>query len=133
MAHTEKAPSLASNTCPIELPIKSTIPTDVKPVSTAKEIPHKHRPAVLGKATEGKEFIVSGRKATTLYELIDELETMTEDEFRPHVEGKNDFADWIRFVFEDRPLAAEIQNLTSKKELQCAVLKHMVKELKGLK
>ena len=88
----------------------------------------------LGQAPEEKTFVLKGgRKLASLYELIDELETMNDDLFNQHVDDmKNDFASWIRDVFENRPLADEIHKMHDRFDTQRAILKHIVRDLKQL-
>ncbi|MBW3018969.1 hypothetical protein KY329_02170 [Candidatus Woesearchaeota archaeon] len=87
---------------------------------------------ILGKAPEEKCFILQdGRKLETVYHLIDELETMPEQVFQDHVnEFKNDFANWVEHVFEDKSLAEEMREAQTRMELQLALLKEIVRELK---
>lgn len=89
---------------------------------------------LLGKAPEEKSFVLhDGRKLRTVYELIDELERMTDEQFREYVDGfRNDFANWIRDVFEAPSLAEEIAKTSHRIEAQRAILKELVRELKKL-
>ena len=101
----------------------------------------KHRPhstvkvtvtrKVLGKAPEQYSFVLhDGRKLQSAYELVDELETMTEDTFRQFVtDSENHFANWIEHVFEEKSLADEMKHIKNKMDTQRAVLKHLVREL----
>lgn len=93
------------------------------------------RRKVLGKAPEEKCFMLQdGRKLETVYHLIDELETMPEQVFQDHVnEFKNDFANWVEHVFEDKSLAEEMREAKTRMELQLALLKEIVRELKKQK
>ncbi|MBI4144644.1 hypothetical protein HY493_00365 [Candidatus Woesearchaeota archaeon] len=88
----------------------------------------------LGKAPEEKTFVLKdGRKLRTLYELIDELETMNDGLFKDYVnDSKNDFANWIEGVFNDEPLANELRLIKNRIDTQRAVLKHVVRELQRL-
>ena len=80
---------------------------------------------------EGKAFVLKdGRQLRTIYELIDELETMNDDSFHQFVnERKNDFASWVEGVFGDKTLAAELKGLDSRVDSQRAILKHVVRVL----
>lgn len=84
-----------------------------------------------GKAPEEKAFVLhDGRKLKTLYEFVDELETMSDDAFREYVTWeRNDFANWINDVFEVPDLATEMRLLQNRFDAQRAVLKHFVREL----
>lgn len=88
----------------------------------------------LGKAPETQSFVLKdGRKLKTMYELIDELETMPDETFREHVnEWKNDFATWIKDVFQAPNLADEIRHIQNRIETQRHLLKHFVRELKKI-
>ena len=53
----------------------------------------------------------NGRILKNLYELMNALESMDDDTFRYHVnKNKNDFENWIRYVFKDGELANLISN-----------------------
>lgn len=86
---------------------------------------------VLGKAPQHFEFHLSdGRKLESVYELIDELETMAEDQFRHHVSDMdNHFANWIEHVFDEKHLAEELRLIKDRIETQRTLLKHLVREL----
>ena len=68
---------------------------------------------VLGEAPIECEFVLTGgKKLKSLYELVDELEEMSEDVFTSHVnEMKNDFSSWIKDVFDEKSLANNIQKM----------------------
>jgi len=86
---------------------------------------------VLGRAPEEYSFALhDGRKLQSVYELVDELENMTEDTFRQFVtDTENHFANWIEHVFEEKSLAEELRHVKSRMDTQRALLKHMVREL----
>ena len=86
---------------------------------------------ILGRAPETKSFTLKdGRKVRTVLELIDELETMTEDQFRHFVtETENHFANWIEHVFDTKDLAQELRTIHTRMDTQRAILKKMVREL----
>lgn len=86
---------------------------------------------VLGKAPQHYEFYLNdGRKLESVYELIDELETMAEDQFRHHVSDiDNHFANWIEHVFDEKHLAEELRLVKDRIETQRTLLKHLVREL----
>ena len=67
---------------------------------------------------QGQEFILSnGRVLKNLYELANALQSIDSDTFSHHVNSqKNDFANWIRHVYQDERLADEIER-TKEKEL----------------
>ena len=86
---------------------------------------------ILGKAPEEYHFVLQdGRKLGSIYELIDELETMHADLFKHHVnETKNDFANWIEHTFNEKSLAEELRELENNLDMQRAILKEMVRKL----
>lgn len=101
----------------------------VKPKKTVKVTVFSK---VLGKAPEKYSFILhDGRKLRTVYELIDELETMNDDVFKDYVnEAKHDFANWLGDVFEAKDLSEEIRKTQNRIDNQRAIMKHLIRELK---
>ncbi len=88
----------------------------------------------LHEAPQEYHFVLSdGRHIKSLYELVDELETMGDDLFHQHVNpSKNDFANWARDVFDDRLLAEDLQRIQHRVDAQRAILKHLVRELRNM-
>jgi hypothetical protein len=86
----------------------------------------------LGEAPEKFHFVLhDGRHLRSLYELVDELETMGDDMFRNYAnEAKNDFASWVRDVFNEKHLAEDIQRVQNRIDMQRAILKHLVRDLR---
>jgi hypothetical protein len=115
----------------VKKPVKEMVETAKEKAPAKTEIEVTVRKKVLGKAPEEHSFVLSdGRKLQTIVELIDELETMAEQEFKQHVnEFKNDFANWIRDIFDEQLLAEELMQTKDKIETQRALLKHLVREL----
>ena len=69
----------------------------------------------------------------SLYDLVDELETMGDETFGRYVNAsKNDFANWTRDVFDEKNLAEELSRLQHRVDTQRAILKHLVRELKKI-
>ena len=87
-----------------------------------------------GKAPVEKHFILQdGRKLDSLFQLVDELETMSEDAFGHYVsEFRNDFATWVRDVFESRPLADELEHVRDRITAQRAIMKHLLRDVSAL-
>ena len=114
--------------------LKRSIPTKMK-----KEMKKKAKPAIhvtitkkiLGKAPEKFCFnLTDGRKLRSVYELIDELETMSDDTFRQFAtDADNHFANWVEHVFSDRALADELRHIRNRIDTQRAILKHLIREL----
>jgi len=107
-------------------PAKKSSKSDVIDVTVRKKI--------LGKAPEEKHFILhDGKKLGTIYELIDELETMEDGIFKHYVHpGVNHFANWIEDVFEERSLAENLRKVERRIEAQKTILSHLLKELNKL-
>ena len=84
----------------------------------------------IGEAPHDKRFVLKdGRVLKDLVELSHALEHMSDDVFNHHVNNsKNDFRNWVRDVFSQKELAAELEKAKTRSELQLAVLKHIVKE-----
>ena len=89
---------------------------------------------ILGKTPEQYSFnLQDGRKLRTVYELIDELETMTDETFRQYATGmENHFANRIEHVFSEKELAEEIRQVHNRIDAQRAILKHLVRQLTKL-
>ncbi len=109
---------------------KNKIP-QFKKVQPHGSIEFIYRKKEFGKAPVEKHFILQdGRKIESLFQLANELENMTEENFKKHVtEFKNDFANWARDVFAATPLADELQFLHDRAETQRAIMKHLLREL----
>ncbi len=86
---------------------------------------------ILGDSPEEYHFIIADqRKIKNLFELVDALETMSEEIFRHHAnEFKNDFSTWVKDVFNDLSLSEDIGRAQSRFETQIAILRRLVKEL----
>jgi hypothetical protein len=65
----------------------------------------------LKNAPEGKKFwLCDGRVVKNIKELEQALRTMSDGTYRYHVNGsKNDFYNWIKYVFRDSKIANEIK------------------------
>lgn len=88
----------------------------------------------LHEAPQEHHFVLcDGRHIKSLYELVDELETMGDSLFHQHVNAqKNDFANWIRDVFDDKLLSEDLQRVHHRVDAQRAILKHLVRELRNM-
>ena|SRR3989344_3291038 len=103
-----------------------------KSVSPKTEVEVTITKKVLGNAPQQYHFVLrDGRAIKNVYELVDELETMVEDDFIQHVnETKNDFSNWVRDVFDDHFLADHLSSIKNRIDTQRALLKHLVRELR---
>lgn len=88
---------------------------------------------VLSEVHPEKEFKLHlGASIKSLYELSEALDIMNEASFKHHVtEHKNDFANWIRDVLEDKRLAHQIEKKKNIKDVNAAV-KLRIKELERM-
>ena len=84
----------------------------------------------LGEAPEECCFILNGgKKLKSVQELTEALETMSEDIFNHHVNNdKNDFATWIKDIFQEDELADELRKANSKIETRIKLLQRLVNE-----
>lgn len=107
---------------------KSTIKAALNPVTEKVEVTVVRK--TLGKAPEEYHFVLhDGRKLKSLYELVDELETMSEDAFKEYVSDfRNDFANWAKDVFQAPDLAEELGRIKNRFDTQRAVMKHMLRD-----
>ncbi len=74
-------------------------------------------------------YLSDGRFLTNTNDLISALKTMSDDTFMHHVsDQRNDFASWLRDVFENEALAKKISNIKDKekmrKEIQYELTRH---------
>lgn len=109
--------------------IKKTVKNVRKPKKPKVEVIIRKK--VLGEAPQEHHFMLrDGKKIKTVYQLIDELEMMNEDLFKHHVnEHRNDFANWIEHVFDERSLADELRYIEDRIDTQRAILKELVRTL----
>ncbi len=91
----------------------------------------KSRPNVLKKVRPEFSFIiVNGKAVRDLPALALELENLDDSMFHHHVnETKNDFANWVREVIGEIELADALMGISSKKDTQLQMLRHIVKSL----
>ena len=59
-----------------------------------------------------------GQKAHNLHALHQALETMSEETYQHHVDvDNNDFANWVEFVYRNKPLADDLRKAPSQKAM----------------
>jgi hypothetical protein len=82
-------------------------------------------------ATPDKMFIlVNGHKVKNVKELADIMSKIEDYVFYHHVtDNKNDFATWLRDVFEEVGLAEELGGVKDKKHMQLVLYKHITHRL----
>lgn len=79
----------------------------------------QHNKKLLLNANPEESFKLSnGRILKNLFELANSLTSMDDETFNIHVNvDKNDFENWIRYVFDDSKLADQVTKTTSKREM----------------
>lgn len=78
-------------------------------------------------------YFSSGRKASNILELKEALEGISEAEFRHHVGSeRNDFANWVENVFEEKKLARSMREVSEKDGL-IIILEDFLKRKKSRK
>jgi hypothetical protein len=79
-----------------------------------------------------KDFVtLDGTKLKNISDLAEKLEYMDDHVYKHHAnEKKNDFSQWIGDVMDDEELAEALVN-KDQQEAHVAVLKHMIKKLRG--
>jgi hypothetical protein len=114
-------------TTSIEVPVNITEPINkIEKISnttnnnnTQNNIFQKNLSNILSKHTEEKAFILNdGRKLYSIQDLVNILDQMPQELFQHHTgQGRNDFATWIRDVFDEKEIASLINSKHSKEEL----------------
>jgi hypothetical protein len=104
--------------------------SEMKPKRTRKT--KKMREAV--DISPEKYFVLcNGTTIKDIHELAHVIESISDDEFRFHVNAeKNDFSNWIRDVFAQEALAEKLKGTECRKEFQIALLKHVIAD-RGVK
>ena len=100
-----------------------------KKTSTKKAVKKKTtQPKVLRPAPSKSYFFLgSGEAIKSVKGLADALEKMPEEVFKHHVnQEKNDFANWIEHVFEDKTLAKKIGK--DKKNIRLNIYKYLLEK-----
>ena len=92
------------------------------------------RAAILNDAPPDKHFWTrNGSAIKNLRELLDAIEEMDEATFRHHVDvHKNDFSEWIRHVFKDEELAADLSKTILRKNI-IKLIKKRIKKTQKIK
>ena len=63
-------------------------------------------------------YLSNGRTLKSIGELRHELKSMSEDVYTKHVcEDRNDFADWVQNIFQQKDLADDMRKLSSREEM----------------
>jgi len=106
-----------------------------KAVKPKRKVYVKIKSQVLGEAPQEAEFYLSdGRRLRSVYELVDALESMSDDMFREHVnDGKNDFSNWVGDVFKAPDIAKEMQRIQDRIETQKLLMRKLIEAAKKAK
>lgn len=127
-----KSKSLSSSRIPIKIQKyhKKLVTPITLPPKVHVEV--SIRKKIAGQAPEEYHFVLAdGNKLRDMLELVESLETMTEDVYRHHVnEMKNDFSNWVRDIFDEHELADEIAKINSKVDTQMAIMRHLLKKIR---
>jgi hypothetical protein len=102
-----------------------------KPAKGAK-VYIKIKSNILGEAPQEFEFYLQdGRKLKSVYELVDALESMSDDLFKQHVSKMhNDFSNWIKDVFKEPNVAKEIEKVHDRIEAQKVLIRRLIEAAK---
>jgi len=92
----------------------------------------KNKKHVLRGVTSENSFkSIDGAEISNLMELAESFARMSDDSYYYHVtEGKNDFGNWVRDLFNEHELADNLHRTDSRVEAQATVLKFLVDNLK---
>ena len=123
---------LISTVSSVKQAVRQKIKKAIEPTTERVEVNIVRK--TLGRSPEEYHFVLhDGRKLKSMYELVDELETMSEDAFKEYVSDfRNDFANWARDVFHAPDLAEELTRVRNRFETQKAIMKHMLRDVKQL-
>jgi hypothetical protein len=84
---------------------------------------------ILGEKSVGIDtafYCCDRRTFYSIKELRDALSDMSDDVFKYHVnDQKNDFYNWVLYVFQEGALASEIQNKKTQKDMKKAIDKFL--------
>ncbi len=65
--------------------------------------------------------LANGETVESLRDLVEALPEMSDENFDLHIRNGNDFAHWIRIIFQKRELANEITNMDDKERMAEAI------------
>lgn len=72
-------------------------------------------------------YLKDGKVFSTLEKFSKELQTMTQDVFKHHVnKDKHDFKEWMKHSLKEEELAKKVEKKINKLELELEVLRHLV-------
>ena len=87
---------------------------------------------ITGEIPSEERFVTcDGRQLRSIFELVDALDSMSDDAYYYHVnEERNDFSAWIEGSLQEPKLAAAIRDITSRVEMQIVLLKFLATRFK---
>ncbi len=94
-------------------------------------VPDKTLKAINRDAPETSYFILcNGKPVKNIKELADVMEEKEDQVFNHHVNTeKNDFATWVKDVFNEIELAEKLAGVKEKKHMQLVLYKHITHKL----
>ena len=112
--------------------VKKPAKKKVAKPKSKKKVYVKIKNQILGEAPQECEFYLSdGRRLKSVYELIDALESMSDEIFKEHVNSaKNDFSSWIKDVFKEPNIAKDLKKIQNRIETQKALMKRLIEAAK---
>ncbi|MDI3543960.1 MAG: hypothetical protein PWQ28_241 [Candidatus Woesearchaeota archaeon] len=101
--------------------------------TTKKESSKKENSGLLREIKPEEYFLLcDGLVLKNIYDLIDALETMSDDVFYYHVnDERNDFFNWLKDVFHEEELAQRILGFRNPLRVEVEILKELVNRLKS--
>jgi hypothetical protein len=113
---------------------KAEITNEVKVKKPKKTKIAPVKKSVFIELSPDKYFVLcNGDTIKDYKELAAILETIGDDIFYYHVTNeRNDFANWINDVFEEKELAEKIRQSRSRHEMMAILYKHLFHKLEGL-
>ncbi len=76
-------------------------------------------------------FVNDGTVLRNVLDLSKQLDKMADEVFEHHVNGmRNDFSNWIKYVFKEEKLAEELLKTTNKDKTQIILLKYVIGKFK---
>lgn len=109
--------------------------TKTKSVKTSKKKTRTTKktttPKLLKAAPKTKKFLLcNGKEISKVKHLADEMGQIDEAHYNQHVtEDRNDFANWIRYVFEDELLATSLEHAQDLMHARVEIYAKLVNEL----
>ena len=105
-------------------------PISVMPQNITEETAPQVEPIADEQEKKNPFYLQDGRKINDPMSLLSELETMSDETFNAHVNlQKNDFATWIRNVFNEKELADLLEQARTKEKTKDVLLRYLSKIL----